>query len=123
MQERETGPALGLRGIDGTTTTVGLSGFDPAALAGAAPWPRTSRRGGRGLGGWFWSSTMGAHVPYATQRALARLLLADHDRSVVGLHARPLRVQLRDSDTTVEHVPDLVLAHRDTTVLRNPSVA
>jgi len=116
VQEGETGPDLGLRSIDGTSTTVGLSRFDPAALSGAAPWPRASGRGGRGLGGWFWSSTMSAHVPYATQRGLARLLLADHDRSVVGLHARPLRVQLHGDGGTVEHVPDLVLARRDATV-------
>ena len=90
-----------------------LLGLEVSALDAAAPWPRP-RGAGRGLSGWYWSSTTGSHLRYPTQQVLARLLLADQDPAVTGIYPRPLRLQVAaEGGEAVEYVPELVLVDHD----------
>jgi hypothetical protein len=63
--------------------------------------------------GWYWSATTGGHVVYESRLELARLLLADFDRDVVGIAAQPFLVQ----DTDRRHVPDFLLCRVDGSVV------
>ncbi|KZM75533.1 hypothetical protein AWN90_19345 [Nocardia terpenica] len=63
--------------------------------------------------GWYWSSTTGAHLVYESRLELARLLVADHDPSVVAIAAQPFLLEGPDGERVRRHVPDLLLAHAD----------
>jgi len=99
---------------DGSTTECPLSTTTAAVVLSAGPW-RTfrSRRGQRHFPGLYWSSTTGGHVAYESRLELARLLLADADREIVGIAAQPFLV----SDDRRRHVPDFLFLRADGSVL------
>lgn len=57
-------------------------------------------------GGWYWSSTTGAHVSYESRLELAHLIQADFDPEVVGIVAQPFRLHWREGGKPYRHVPD-----------------
>ncbi|MBW8736241.1 MAG: TnsA-like heteromeric transposase endonuclease subunit [Streptomyces turgidiscabies] len=66
--------------------------------------------------GWYWSATTGGHVVYESRLELARILLADHDSSVVAIAAQPFWLGWFDGSRTCRHVPDLLLGRADGSV-------
>jgi len=106
--------ALALRLPDGSVTEMPLGAATARLVLSAVPW-RTirSRRGQRHFPGLHWSSTTGGHVVYESRLELARLLLADADREIVGIAAQPFLV----SDERRRHVPDFLFARGDGSVL------
>lgn len=66
--------------------------------------------------GWYWSATTGGHVVYESRLELARILLADHDPSVVAIAAQPFWLGWFDGSRMRRHVPDLLLGHADGSV-------
>jgi len=56
-------------------------------------------RGRRHYSGWYWSSTMGRLVAYESRLELARVMLADQDRDVVGIAAQPFWLTGADGGT------------------------
>lgn len=50
---------------------------------------------------------------YESRLELARLLLADFDREVVGIAAQPFRLRARVDDRVRHHVPDFLLVDGD----------
>jgi hypothetical protein len=106
---------------DGSTSDMPLSAATAKVVLSAAPW-RTirSRRGQRHFPGLYWSSTSGGHVVYESRLELARLMLADADREVVGIAAQPFLV----SDNERRHVPDFLLVNvKPADRLKDPRVA
>lgn len=105
---------VSLRLQDGATTELSLSAMTSQMVLSGVPW-RTirSHRGQRHFPGLYWSSTTGGHVVYESRLELARLLLADADREIVGIAAQPFLV----SDKERRHVPDFLLARADGSVL------
>lgn len=65
--------------------------------------------------GWYYSSTMAAHVVYESRLELARIMLADQDPGVAGIAAQPFRMAGPDGGRVRRHVPDLLLAFTDGT--------
>jgi hypothetical protein len=63
--------------------------------------------------GWYFSSTIDGLVAYESRLELARILLADHDRAVVGIAAQPLQLVGWDRSRLRRHVPDLLLVDAD----------
>lgn len=102
---------VALRVPDGSVTEMPLSALTAALVLSAVPW-RTirSRRGQRHFPGLYWSSTTGGHVVYESRLELARLLLADADREIVGIAAQPFLVS---DDDQRRHVPDFFLVRAD----------
>ncbi|CAN5555928.1 TnsA-like heteromeric transposase endonuclease subunit [soil metagenome] len=74
------------------------------------PW-RTFRwhYGQRHYSGTYWSSTMSAHVIYESRLELARLMLADFDRSVNYIVAQPFLMRARVDGKLRHHIPDYLL--------------
>lgn len=70
-------------------------------------------RGQRHYSGWYHAATVGGLVAYESRLELARILLADFDRNVVGLAAQPFQLTGPDGDRIRRHVPDLLLVHAD----------
>lgn len=70
-------------------------------------------RGRKHYSGWYHASTAGRLVAYESRLELARILLADFDRSVVHIAAQPFQLVGRDGDRIRRHVPDLFLVHTD----------
>ena len=105
---------VSLRLQDGSTTDSPLSTMTSEMVLSGVPW-RTirSHRGQRHFPGLYWSSTTGGHVVYESRLELARLLLADADREIVGIAAQPFLV----CDKERRHVPDFLLARADGSVL------
>lgn len=105
---------VSLRLDDGSTMELPLSAMTSEMVLSGVPW-RTirSHRGQRHFPGLYWSSTTGGHVVYESRLELARLLLADADREIVGIAAQPFLV----SDRERRHVPDFLLARGDGCVL------
>jgi hypothetical protein len=66
-------------------------------------------RGRRHYSGWYWSSTMGRLVAYESRLELARVMLADQDRDVVGIAAQPFWLTGADGGHRRRHVPDFLL--------------
>jgi hypothetical protein len=66
-------------------------------------------KGRRHYSGWYWSSTMGRLVAYESRLELARVMLADQDRDVVGIAAQPFWVTGSDGGHRRQHVPDFLL--------------
>jgi hypothetical protein len=103
-----------VRVADGSTREMPLAELTATIVLSAVPWRAIrSHRGQQHLPGLYWSSTTGAHVAYESRLELARLLLADFDREVVGIAAQPFLV--RDQDR--RHVPDFLLVRADGSVL------
>jgi hypothetical protein len=108
-------PARGsVRLMDGSTREMPLAELTAAVVFSSVPWRSVrSHRGQRHLPGWYWAATTGAHVVYESRLELARLLLADFDRDVVGIAGQPFLV----SDGDRRHVPDFLLQRTDESVL------
>jgi hypothetical protein len=70
-------------------------------------------KGRQHYSGWYWSATTQRMVIYESRLELARVLLADFDRSVVAVAAQPLQLTGSDEDRVRRHVPDLLLVHRN----------
>jgi hypothetical protein len=103
-----------VRVADGSTREMPLAELTATIVLSAVPWRSIrSHRGQRHLPGWYWSATTGGHLVYESRLELARLLLADFDRDVVGIAAQPLLV--RDADR--RHVPDFLLRRVDGSVV------
>jgi hypothetical protein len=85
-----------------------------AILRDVLPW-RTFRwfYGQRHYSGSYWASTMSAHVIYESRLELARLLLADFDRSVNHIVAQPFVMQTQLRGKTRRHIPDYLLLTDD----------
>jgi hypothetical protein len=106
--------SVSLRLQDGSTMELSLSAMTSEMVLSGVPWRRIrSHRGQRHFPGLYWSSTTGGHVVYESRLELARLLLADADREIVGIAAQPFLV----SDSERRHVPDFLLARVDGSVL------
>ena len=81
---------------DGSEASLALHGVQARQVTAAVPWRKTrSARGQLHYPGYFWSAAMSAHVIYESRLELARLLLADSDRRVVAIAARPFLLQAR----------------------------
>jgi len=108
---RREQPAAWIRYADGSTRTVPLSRLLLRDFDGSAPW-RTlrSRHGQRHFSGSYWAATTGGHVVYESRLELARLLLADFDPDVEGIHAQPCRLVALVGGRARAHVPDFLLA-------------
>jgi hypothetical protein len=103
-----------VRFADGSTREMPLPELTATLVLSAVPWRAIrSHRGQHHLPGLYWSSTTGGHVVYESRLELARLLLADFDREVVGIAAQPFLV--READR--RHVPDFLLSRADGSVL------
>ncbi|GHC88187.1 hypothetical protein [Streptomyces flavofungini] len=63
--------------------------------------------------GWYHAAATGQLVACESQLELARILLADFDRDVVEIAARPSQLIGLDGDRLRRHVPDLFLVHSD----------
>lgn len=103
-----------LREQDGSTKETPLRAVTAGAVLSAAPW-RTirSRRGQSHLPGLYWSSTTGGHVVYESRLELARLLLEEADREIVGIEVKPFLVR----EDRRRHVPDFLFLRADGSVL------
>jgi hypothetical protein len=106
-------PNLSYRDADGSERTSSFERVYTRDLATACPW-RTFRsyRGQPFYSGMYWSATMCAHVVYESRLELARLLLADFDRTVVTIVAQPFQLSARIDGRLRRHVPDLLLQDR-----------
>jgi hypothetical protein len=115
LERRVVGVVTGsVRFADGSTREMPLAELTATLVLSAVPWRAIrSHRGQQHLSGLYWSSTTGAHVVYESRLELARLLLADFDREVVGIAAQPLLVR----DAGRRHVPDFLLSRVDGSVL------
>jgi len=108
---------VSLRLGDGSRTCTSLWEVQARQVVGAIPWRATrSARGQTHFPGFFWSATMSRHVIYESRLELARLLLADYDRDVVGIAAQPFLIQAEVNGRSRRHVPDFLLLHVDSTV-------
>ncbi len=105
---------MSLRSADRRTRDMPLVDLTSRLVLSAIPWrvPR-SHPGQPHLPGLYWSSTVGAHVVYESRLQLARLLLADIDREVVGIAAQPFLVR----EDGRRHIPDFLLCRADGSVL------
>ncbi|MEN8653815.1 TnsA-like heteromeric transposase endonuclease subunit [Streptomyces sp. 21So2-11] len=70
-------------------------------------------KGRRHYSGWYHSATGDRLVAYESRLELARILLADFARDVVGIAAQPFQVVGDDGGRRRRHVPDLLLVHAD----------
>ena len=103
-----------VRFADGSTREMPLAELTATLVLSAVPWRAIrSHRGQQHLPGLYWSSTTDAHVVYESRLELARLLLADFDRGVVGIAAQPFLVR----EVGRRHVPDFLLSRVDGSVL------
>jgi len=105
---------MSYKDVAGRVHTVDLTAVTVRELAGAEPW-RVFRgyRGQRHYSGYYWSATTGSHVIYESRLELARLLLADFDREVVGIVAQPFLMTGHDGARVRRHVPDFLLMRGD----------
>ncbi|WP_395292267.1 TnsA-like heteromeric transposase endonuclease subunit [Kitasatospora hibisci] len=85
-------------------------------LAGMPVREFRSYRGRRHYSGWYWAATTQELVAYESRLELARILLADFDRSVVAIAAQPFQLVGADGSSVRRHVPDLLLARADGSV-------
>lgn len=100
-------PMIRFRTAEGEVHEVQLRDARVGDLAAASPW-RTFRwhRGQKHYPGWWWSSTTRSHVIYESRLELARLILADFDRTVCVIVAQPFQLQAPIDGRVRRHVPD-----------------
>lgn len=72
-----------------------------------------SYKGRQHYSGWYWSATLARLVVYESRLELARIMLADFDRSAAGIAAQPFLLTGVDQGRTRRHVPDLLLVGAD----------
>lgn len=116
----ETGcspPIVSLRVADGAVVHRELRHLRASEVVAGAPW-RTTRhvQGQAHFPGYYWSATTRSHVLYESRLELARLLLADFAREVVGIAAQPFRLRARVDGRLRHHVPDFLLVDADGSV-------
>jgi len=100
------------RGSDGRFVDTRLDRLPvDDVLAGLPVREFRSYQGRRHYSGWYWSATTGGHVVYESRLELARILLADHDSSVVAIAAQPFLLEAFDGERMRRHVPDVLLGH------------
>ncbi len=104
------GGVIRFRSVDDIVSEAPLEDVRTEALASALPW-RTFRwhRGQQHFSGYWWSSTMGAHVVYESRLELARLVLADFDPTVEVIVAKPFLLESQVEGKVRRHVPDFLL--------------
>lgn len=95
---------------DGSELCRPWSAVSSDALREAAPW-RTFRwyKGQKHYSGTYWSATCGSHVIYESRLELARLLLADFDRSASWIVAQPFLLEAVVDGRRRRHIPDFLL--------------
>jgi hypothetical protein len=69
--------------------------------------------GQRHYSGRYWASTMSAHVIYESRLELARVLMADFDKSVNHIVAQPFMMQTELRGKTRRPIPDYLLLTDD----------
>lgn len=101
----------------GGLTTVPLEAVGVEHLVGLLPIRSlTWYSGQRSFPGWYWSTTMRAHVQYDSRFELARLLMADFDPSVEEIVAQPFQLVERQHSVVLRRqIPDFLLVHADRT--------
>jgi hypothetical protein len=105
---------VSFRDAAGQVSTGDLAVVEPGMLAAGRPWREFRWRQGQAhYSGWYWSATTGTHVVYESRLELARLVLADFDRRVVGLAAQPFCVTAKVGTRVRRHVPDFLLVDSD----------
>jgi hypothetical protein len=104
------GSVVRFRSVDDIVSEAHLRDVRTEALASALPW-RTFRwhRGQQHFSGYWWSSTMGAHVVYESRLELARLVLADFDPTVEVIVAQPFLLESQVEGKVRRYVPDFLL--------------
>ncbi|MEV7004640.1 TnsA-like heteromeric transposase endonuclease subunit [Streptomyces sp. NPDC093982] len=75
--------------------------------------PFPARTGKRLAPGWWWSSTTGRLVHYASAAMRLHVMLLDRDPRVSGLAARPLELRWREPGRVRAHTPQLMLRLAD----------
>ena len=70
-------------------------------------------KGRQHYSGWYHATTGDRLVAYESRLELARILLADFARDVVGIAAQPFQVTADAGGRNRRHVPDLLLVHAD----------
>jgi len=92
---------------NGDVASVAFADADPNRLAEAQPW-REFRwyAGQKHYSGTYWSATESRHVVYESRLDLARLLLADFDRSVHRICAQPFLLVRESNGSEHKHIPD-----------------
>jgi len=70
-------------------------------------------KGRRHYSGWYYAATVRRLVAYESRLELARILLADFDRSVVEIASQPFQLAGPDDGRIRRHVPDLLLVRAD----------
>ena len=106
--------SLSIRGSDGVVLDVSTHDVTPALFQDVLPW-RTFRwyYGQRHYSGSYWASTTSAHVIYESRLELARLLVADFDRSVNHIVAQPFMMRTPMGGRIRRHIPDYLLLTED----------
>lgn len=89
---------------------VPLADADTTVLAAAHPWREFRWRAGqKHYSGTYWSATDSRHVIYESRLELARVLLADFDRTVHCICAQPFLLAIRSKGVERTDVPDYLL--------------
>jgi hypothetical protein len=108
------GAVVSFKDRSANVSTVDMGLADAGVLAQSSPWRVFRWRQGQAhYSGWYWASTTDSHVVYESRLELARLLLADFDRSVVAIAAQPFCVSARVGGRERRHVPDFLLVDAD----------
>jgi hypothetical protein len=102
---------VSFRTESGVTEDEPWTAVGSAVLSNTVPW-RTFRwyKGQRHYSGTYWSATMRDHVVYESRLELARLMLADFDRSVRRILAQPFLLKAKVGGKIRKHIPDYFLA-------------
>ena len=114
----EIAPSITVRDETGELVETSLRDVSSEAICRAQPY-RTFRwyLGQKHYSGSYWSSTESAHVIYESRLELARLLIADFDRSVTRIVAQPLLLRARIQGKVRRHIPDYWLHTSDGSVV------
>jgi hypothetical protein len=105
-----TSVAVLIRSADNAVKEIPWAAVNMEALGRAAPWRIFHWHGGQQhYSGAYWASTEARHVIYESRLELARLLLADFDKSVVHIVAQPFLLTATVDDVARRHVPDFLL--------------
>lgn len=70
-------------------------------------------RGRTNCSGWLWTATAERTVPYESLLERTRNLIADYDRSVVGITSQGIELTDSANGKTVSRFPDFFLLHND----------
>ncbi|MER5743623.1 TnsA-like heteromeric transposase endonuclease subunit [Streptomyces sp. NPDC002225] len=103
-------PMASIRYDDASVRRIPFRDLRLADFTWSVPWRRfRSVHGQAHYSGQYASATMAGPVVYESRLELARLLLADMDPAVRGIHAQPCHLTARVGDRVRRHVPDFLL--------------